>query len=260
MAFALGPRAEQAGYRIRHYDRLESTNAEAMRLARIGERGPLWVVTDAQTAGRGRRGRPWISGEGNLTASVLFTGTMTPAVAAQLGFAASLAALQACRELAPELAFALKWPNDVLADGEKVAGILLESETKDGQLLVVIGFGINLATAPEGMAFPAASLGKRGHHVPVHAAFTRLSDGFADVFALWANGDGFSNIRQMWLEHAQGIGQPVTVHAGNRPDTGLFETLDQEGRLVLRLDDGRTRLIAAGDVYFGDAASMGATS
>jgi BirA family biotin operon repressor/biotin-[acetyl-CoA-carboxylase] ligase len=231
-----------------------------MRLARMGERGPLWVVTDRQTAGRGRRGREWISGAGNLTASVLFAASIAPAAAARLGFAASLAVLQACREIAPDIAFTLKWPNDVLANGAKVAGILLESEAKEGLLFIVIGFGINLASAPEGMAFPAVSLAARGRTAPAHEAFAALSENWADCFDIFADGEGFPAIRKMWLEHADGIGQPVSVHAGNRTDTGIFETLDEEGRLVLRLGDGETRLIGAGDVYFGNAATVGAAS
>jgi BirA family biotin operon repressor/biotin-[acetyl-CoA-carboxylase] ligase len=260
MTFALGPRAAQAGYRILSYDSLDSTSSEAMRLARAGECGPLWIATRRQTAGRGRRGREWISGEGNLTASLLFADAIAPAVAAMLGFAASLAVLQTCRELAPGVAFTLKWPNDVLANGGKVAGLLLESEEQHGQLAVAVGFGINLANAPAGMAFPAVSLASFGHPVPAESAFARLSDCHLDFAALWDRGRGFHNIRRLWLDHAQGIGQPISIRAGSRADTGTFETLDEEGRLVLRLSDGATRAVSAGDVYFGDAASAGATS
>ena len=128
MTFALGARAARAGHRLIVHDTLDSTNSEALRLARSGERGPLWIVAREQTAGRGRRGREWISAPGNLATSLLCVAPVTPALAATLGFVASLAVHEACRTLAPGVDFALKWPNDVLADGAKVAGLLLESE------------------------------------------------------------------------------------------------------------------------------------
>src|SRR5262245_2998249 len=112
MTFAVGPRAAKAGHRVVEHDRLDSTNSEALRLARAGERGPLWIVTREQTAGRGRRGREWISSPGNLAASLLITESVTPAIAATLGFAASLATCEACQTLVPGVAFAVKWPND----------------------------------------------------------------------------------------------------------------------------------------------------
>src|SRR5438067_7737697 len=134
MAFSLGPRASSAGYRLAAFDHIGSTNAEAMARARDGERGPMWFVTSEQTAGRGRRHRPWIAPRGNLASSILEVMDVTPAMAATLGFAAGLALESALRQVSVEaalrsgsdLAFALKWPNDVLAGGKKLSGILLE--------------------------------------------------------------------------------------------------------------------------------------
>jgi BirA family biotin operon repressor/biotin-[acetyl-CoA-carboxylase] ligase len=260
MAFALGPRAEEAGQRLIVHDRLDSTNSEALRLARSGEAGPLWIVARDQTAGRGRRGREWVSADGNLATSLLFVAPVTPAVAATLGFVASLAVHEVCSAVAPEVSFALKWPNDVLAAGGKVAGLLLESETRGAVLAVVIGFGLNLASAPHDMPFPARSLRALGCTVTAEEFFARLTDTWLSWASLWNQGRGFDVIRSAWLARARGIGQSVSVRTGERVDTGIFETLDDEGRLILRKADGMIRVFSAGDVYFGDAAGEGASS
>src|SRR6202166_2808231 len=138
MPFTLGPRAAFAGYRLLTFDQIGSTNVEAVARARAGERGPVWFVTTEQTAGRGRRHRPWIAPRGNLASSILELLEVSPAVAATLGFAAGLALETALRRLSIEaslrsagsddLNFSLKWPNDVLAGRQKLAGILLEAE------------------------------------------------------------------------------------------------------------------------------------
>jgi BirA family biotin operon repressor/biotin-[acetyl-CoA-carboxylase] ligase len=260
MIFALGPRAAEAGHRLIVHDTLDSTNSEALRLARSGEQGPLWIVARDQTAGRGRRGREWISAPGNLAASLLFVVSATPAMAATLGFVGSLAALDACSALAPEVVFSLKWPNDVLADRGKIAGLLLESEVQGPALAIVIGFGVNLAAAPEGLPFPAQSLRALGQAVAPEQAFARLTDAWVSRILLWNGGRRFDEIRAAWLARAAGIGQAISVRTGDRVESGIFETLDEQGRLILRKSDGTMRAISAGDVYFGDAAGGGASS
>ena len=258
MTFALGPRAAKAGHRIVVHDTLDSTNSEALRLARAGETGPLWIVAREQTAGRGRRGREWVSATGNLTASLVFTAAVTPAVAATLGFVASLAVLETCRVLAPDADLSVKWPIDVLADGGKIAGLLLESEPYRHGLAIVIGFGVNVASAPEGMAFPVSSLRGLGHRVTVDEVYSRLTDAWVAGADLWDHGLGFNAVRNDWLAQAAGIGQAISVRMGDRVDSGIFETLDEQGRLILRKKDGMIRVVSAGDVYFGNAAG-GAT-
>jgi BirA family biotin operon repressor/biotin-[acetyl-CoA-carboxylase] ligase len=253
----IGPRAAAAGHRHVVHERLDSTNSEALRLVRAGEGGPLWIIALDQTAGRGRRGREWISGDGNLAVSLLLTLAVTPAVAATLGFVASLAVAKMCRTLAPRAAIALKWPNDVLADGGKVAGLLLESESQPDGLAVAIGIGVNLAAAPQGMTYPAAVLSERP--IPVAAALPALTDCWIDYAAIWDDGRGFGEIRRLWLDQARGIGQSVSVRAENRVTCGVFETLDEQGHLILRATDG-VHAISAGDVYFGDAATLAANA
>lgn len=255
--FAVGPRAAGVGHRVHDHDQLDSTNSEALRLARDGDRGPLWIVAREQTAGRGRRGRQWHSAPGNLAASFLFAERVTPQAAATLGFAASLAVCNVCTELAPGIDFAVKWPNDVLADGKKVAGILLESEAQGDDLAIVTGFGLNLAQAPDGTAFPAMALAQLGVSASPQAAFSRLSDAYCDMLEIWQSGGGFDVVRARWLDRAQGLGKPVSIRVGRRVETGTFETLDAQGRLMLRRADGGLATISAGDVFFGDAASAG---
>jgi BirA family biotin operon repressor/biotin-[acetyl-CoA-carboxylase] ligase len=256
----IGALAAAAGHRLVVHDRLDSTNSEALRLARAGERGPLWIVALDQSAGRGRRGREWVSGDGNLAVSLLLTLAVTPAIAATLGFVASLAVAQMCRTLAPQADVALKWPNDVLLNDGKVAGLLLESEAQPAGLAIVVGIGVNLVVAPQGMAFPAVALsGMRGDPVSVAEALPVLTERWIDCMAIWDGGRGFGDIRRLWLAQARGIGQSVSVKAGNRVISGVFETLDEQGRLIVRGADG-VQAIGAGDVYFGDAASVGVSS
>src|SRR4051794_4522794 len=163
MAFSLGPRASSAGYRLAAFDHIGSTNAEALARARDGERGPVWFVTSEQTAGRGRRHRPWIAPRGNLASSVLEVMDVSPAAAATLGFAAGLALVAALRSTAPEeMKFTLKWPNDVMADGKKLAGILLEAEVVGDRLALVVGIGTNVVAAPQATPTPATSLSALG--------------------------------------------------------------------------------------------------
>lgn len=269
MAFALGPAARSAGYRLEAFESIGSTNAEALARARAGERGPLWLVTPQQTAGRGRRDRAWVSPRGNLAASVIEVIDVSPPLAATLGFAAGLALEQALQAVSiearlrspesPDTAFTLKWPNDVLAGGRKLSGILLEAEqvTPRG-LAVVVGIGVNVVAAPEGTPYPAAALHALGIHVGAEELFAALSDAWARLRTAWDNGRGFAEIRRQWLERASGLGQPVSVKTGGAPLNGRFETIDETGCLIVLTDDGSRVPVTAGDVYFGAAASAGA--
>ena len=269
MAFSLGPRASLAGYRLAAFDRIGSTNAEAMARARDGERGPLWFVTSEQTAGRGRRHRPWIAPRGNLASSILEVVDVSPAIAATLGFAAGVALEAALQKVSIEaslrsagsdyMKFSLKWPNDVLAGRQKLAGILLEAEAVAGdRLAVVVGIGTNVVAAPEGTPTPATSLAALGVHIGAEELFATLSDAWAEFRGIWDNGRGFGEIRRLWLDRAAGLGEPVAVQAGGSAVEGTFDTIDDTGCLIVRTAEGKRVPISAGDVYFGSAASAGA--
>jgi BirA family biotin operon repressor/biotin-[acetyl-CoA-carboxylase] ligase len=269
MPFTLGPRAASAGYRLAAFDQIGSTNAEAMALARDGERGPMWFVTSAQTAGRGRRHRPWIAPRGNLASSILEVMDVTPAVAATLGFAAGLALEASLRKLSIEatlrsagsddLNFSLKWPNDVLAGRKKLAGILLEAEAVDGRLAVVVGIGTNVVAAPEGTPTPATSLKVLGIDARAEDLFAALSDSWAEFRRIWDDGRGFAEIRKLWLERATGLGQMVAIKSGGAAIEGTFDSIDEQGCMIVRTSGGKLVPVSAGDVYFGSAASMRAT-
>jgi BirA family biotin operon repressor/biotin-[acetyl-CoA-carboxylase] ligase len=269
MAFTLGPRAISAGYRLAASDRIGSTNAEALSRAREGERGPMWFVTSEQTAGRGRRHRPWIAPRGNLACSILELVDASPAVAATLGFAAGLALEAALQKISIEaslrsagsddMKFSLKWPNDVLAGQQKLAGILLEAEAvPDDGLAVVVGIGINVVAAPEGTPTPATSLKALGIDIGAEDLFATLSDSWAEFRGLWDRGRGFAEIRRLWLERAAGLGQAVAIHTGGATVAGTFDTIDDTGCMIVRTSGGDRVPISAGDVYFGSAASAGA--
>jgi len=269
MTFSLGPRAASAGYRLAAFESIGSTNAEAMARARDGERGPMWFVTSEQTAGRGRRHRPWIAPRGNLASSILEVIDVSPSVAATLGFAAGLALETALRTVSIEaslrsagsddMKFSLKWPNDVLAGRQKLAGILLEAEAvADDRLAVVVGIGTNVVAAPEGTPTPATSLAALGVNIGAEELFGALSDAWAEFRGIWDNGRGFGEIRRLWLERAAGLGQPVAIHTGASTVEGIFDTIDASGCLIVRTSDGKRVPVAAGDVYFGSAASAGA--
>ena len=275
MGFALGSDAARAGYRLAAFPEIGSTNAEALGAARRGDDGRIWFVTGHQTAGRGRRGRAWATPPGNLAASLLMVDRFDPGAAASLGFVAGLALDEALRTIAPSLAvriaidgiepggggsgdrLRLKWPNDVLLDGAKLAGILLEGEAlADGRFAVVIGIGVNVAHAPTDLPYPATALRDFGSRVDAPMLFSALSDAWAGVERVWAGGKGFAVIRRLWLERAAGVGERVAISLGGEVVSGLFETIDETGRLVVQMDDGSRRTVASGEVHFGAVASV----
>ena len=155
--------------------------------------------------------------------------------------------------------FSLKWPNDVLAGRQKLAGILLEAEAAaDNRLAVVVGIGTNVVAAPEGTPTPATSLAALGVQISAEELFAALSDSWAEFRGIWDQGRGFGEIRRLWLERAAGLGERVAIQSGGAPVEGTFDTIDHTGCLIVRQADGKRVPISAGDVYFGTAASMGA--
>lgn len=267
MTFTLGPRATSAGYRLKAFEQVGSTNAEAMARAREGDRGSIWFVTVEQMAGKGRRQRAWVSPRGNLPCSVLEVLSVAPAIAATLGFAAGLATEAALRKVSLEAAlragpesfkYELKWPNDVLVGGRKLVGISLDAEAVDDHLAVVTGIGINVVAAPEGTPTPAVSLAALGVQIGAEELFSTLSDSWVEFRGIWDNGRGFGQIRKLWLERATGLGKAVAIKSAGSTIEGTFETIDAQGCMIVRTAAGQLMPITAGDVYFGSAASVGA--
>jgi BirA family biotin operon repressor/biotin-[acetyl-CoA-carboxylase] ligase len=252
----LDPRASAAGVRLLSYDEIDSTNAEALRLMRQGERGPLWVTAQRQSAGRGRRGRTWVSVAGNLHASLLLADPGPAEHWPQLSFVAALAAHDAVVEVAPEIkpVLELKWPNDLLLSGAKFAGILIEGEGRDEEGAVAIGIGVNCTAHPADAAYPATDLAAGGANVSPAALFAALSVKMPGRLAQWNRGNGFATIRADWLARAAGLGANIRIGLADRELAGRFEGLDDAGCLVLIAADGAKALVAAGDVIsFGSS-------
>lgn len=238
-----------AGVRHIAYGTLGSTNAEALALARAGERGPLWITARTQSAGRGRRGNAWVSSPGNLFATLLLTDPSPPASAAQLSFVAGLAVHDAVAACAPQLgpALKLKWPNDLLLGGRKLAGILIESEN-DPAFAVAVGIGVNCAAHPADTPFPATDLAAAGALVTPEGMLAALADAMQRRLAQWRGGEGFSSVRIDWLKRAAGLGEEIKVRLPEREFTGRFEGLDEAGRLLVAGPAG-VMPVTAGEVF-----------
>lgn len=252
-------RALGEGWRRQHHPSVASTNALALQAARQGDPGRLWVTATEQVAGRGRRGRAWLSAAGNLHASLLLIDPAPPEIAASVSYVAGLALHHALSELAgPARAggFKLKWPNDILYAGRKVAGILVEGEgLVRGRQAVVVGIGVNCLSHPDlGDAYPSGDLASLGVPIDAEPLFTRLAARLAAGLDAWHRGQGFAAIRVDWLRRAVGLGQPVRANLPDRVVDGRFEDIDGQGRLVIRRRDGAQETISAGDVFFGPAA------
>jgi BirA family biotin operon repressor/biotin-[acetyl-CoA-carboxylase] ligase len=248
----LDPATAAAGVRLIVHDTVGSTNAEALSQARLGERGPLWVTAAQQTAGRGRRGRPFVSERGNLYASLLLTDPAPADRAAELSFVAALALHDAVCELASMLAprIRFKWPNDMICDGAKFAGILVEGESTSGRsLAAVVGIGVNCARHPAGTAYPATDLAAAGASVSPETLFRALSRNMPLRLAEWDRGGGFATIRTAWLARAMGLAEVIRVSLPERELQGRFESLDRAGQLLLRREDGTLEAITAGDIF-----------
>lgn len=273
MTFRLAPTAVAEGFRLEAHDTVGSTNALALDHARAGDAGKLWVVSKKQESGRGRRGRAWATPHGNLAATLLVISNGELRLAATLGFVAGLALADALEAVVPDKRiaigldgasagrnrFELKWPNDVLASGAKMAGILLESAVlADGRFAVAVGIGVNVVAYPQDLPYPATSLKELGAACDAETLFLALSDAWSENARLWSDGRGLDAVRKRWLERAAGLGGQVAVRIDGNVVRGTFETIDEDCRFVVRDEKGVLLTIAAGDVHFGAVASAGA--
>ena len=217
---------------------LASTSDEARSRALAGDAGRLWIIADEQTAGRGRQGRVWNSPVGNLHASALLISPCETEIAPQIGFVAGVALRRAASDLGAD-DVRLKWPNDLVHDGAKLAGLLVEGVmNRQGEFAAVVGFGVNLASSPQGLAYPTTHLCRLlGRPVAPRELFERLAVHFEGALSLWARGAGFADIRELWLASAAGLGGPIRVSGPRGGREGVFEGLDPQGRLLLRAGD-----------------------
>lgn len=254
-----GLRTLRGGFRHLALGDVGSTNVEAFERARAGDPGGLWVTAERQLAGRGRRGRPWVSEKGNLYATALLIDPCPVERLAELPLVAAVAVHRAIRAAAgPALGreVAIKWPNDTLVRGRKASGILLETNRLDGgALAVAIGYGINCAHYPAVSETPATSLLQEGVSIFPEQILDLLAEALSDTLAVWDGGRGFGEIRAAWMAAVHGVGRPIRVRLVDRELNGVFAALDEQGRLVLDLGDGTRMTISAGDVFFPATAT-----
>ena len=242
-------------FRVETLPAVGSTNDVVRERAVAGAAEGLVVRAEEQLAGRGRHGRTWASPKGNLYISILFRPRRPLNEAATLSLVIGLSLADAIAAAAgPGLELRLKWPNDLMAGGAKIAGILLENVSADPLLpAIVAGVGVNVEAAPGGLPYPATTLRALGLELTPEALLERLLARMAPDYALWQDG-GFAALRQRWLARAQGLGKPAGVRVGERTISGRFVDVDAAGHLVLEGEAGRLRL-NAGELFFAPEAA-----
>jgi BirA family biotin operon repressor/biotin-[acetyl-CoA-carboxylase] ligase len=238
------------GYTLLRLGIVDSTNAEALRLAQTDAPGNTLVWASEQTHGRGRRGRSWASPAGNFYCSLLLYPDQPPDQLAQLAFVAALSLSDAITAVAPQIKVEIKWPNDLLVGGRKIAGILLEgnvSETSKRRSLV-IGLGVNVTNHPENQGFiQATSLAREGAKAEVEDLLKSAAQGLDRWIGIW-NIQGFGPIRGEWLNRAVGVGGEVEVRMAEKTVAGIFQSVDDTGALVVSTSGGE-HTVKAADVF-----------
>ena len=230
-------------FTVWHHDKIGSTNDEARRLAQEGAPHGTVVHADEQTAGRGRMAHTWFSPAGNLYLSILLRTGQPAGRTSELSFLAALAVADTVEALLPRQTRAmLKWPNDVLVNGAKIAGILLE-QVDDA---TVMGIGVNVLEAPSNSAYKTTTVVANGGIASVDGARDILLERLVRHLAVW-QADGFAPIREQWLGRSYPIGAAIRAHSGGQPVAGHFAGLDENGALLLDTPEGRIRIVA-GDV------------
>jgi BirA family transcriptional regulator, biotin operon repressor / biotin---[acetyl-CoA-carboxylase] ligase len=227
-------------FTVWHHDQIGSTNDEARRLAKEGAPHGTVIHADEQTAGRGRMAHRWFSPPGNLYLSILLRTRLPAARTSELSFLAALAVADTAEALLPRQTRAiLKWPNDVLVSGAKIAGILLE-QVDDA---TVIGIGLNVLEAPSNAAYKTTTIVANGGIASVDGARDILLDRLGKHLATW-QADGFTPIREQWLNRSYPVGAAIRVNSGGQPVAGHFAGLDIDGALLLDTPQGRQRIVA----------------
>ena len=241
--------SDSPDYRILEFGSLDSTNSEAVRRS-SSDAGNLWIRSSCQTSGRGRHGRAWTSPVGNLYCSLLLKDVAPVSLLSTLP-------LVSCIALHRSLSFVsgvdvsslkIKWPNDILYNSKKLSGILLESGVSDLVSWVVLGFGVNCVSHPDNIS--ATSLSAEGIEASPDLVFDNLVREVSLALSEWDSGSGFGVLRDYWLCHCSGLGGRISVSTDSASTSGIFESIDDSGRLVLLGDDGVRHYIMSGDVFF----------
>lgn len=233
-------------HEIIELDEIDSTNDELRRMAEKGAKHFTIVSAQKQTRGKGRHSRTWESPKGNLYLSILIKNSKFD-VAYQLSFVAGLAVLDTIQTFIPVHEAKLKWPNDVLVNDKKIAGILLESSSSQSGIMdyLIIGFGINVKDSPD----YATNMKALGFKQPFGNVKRHLIDKFEKYYTLWLD-DGFGRIGELWLRNAAYLGEKIRVNLPEKEVEGIFRGLTPKGELILETKDGE-RLISSGEVFHG---------
>ena len=230
-------------HKVHHYVTIDSTNAEAHRLVAAGEGGPLWIVSDEQTRGRGRLGRTWVSKPGNLYATLILPCDAPSVVPPQLSFVVALAIRETAGQFVTT-AVTLKWPNDCLLEGRKFSGVLIET-VRPG--VMALGMGLNVSHAPEGLPYKAAALNDYGCSASLNDIHQALDGALQNWLTVWDHGQGFAEIRRAWTNHCDHLSASIMVRLPEGELSGEFVGLAEDGAMLLKVGPN-TRTIHAGDV------------
>lgn len=239
--------------KLEHLGEIDSTNDEVRRRAECGESGPIWISAKSQSKGRGRRGREWVSAQGNLFATGLYTMEIGAKQAANLSFIAAVAVRDTIANYIPNESVKVKWPNDILVQSKKVSGILLESWVNAGEIKIAIGIGINIISSPPNTEFQTATIKDflALNELPPtrEKVLELLVNNFEKHLNNWRE-NGFDAIRREWLSNAYGINESVIVKLHDKEISGVFKDLNDDGELLLELPNQSIEKICAGDVFF----------
>ncbi|MCF6301653.1 MAG: biotin--[acetyl-CoA-carboxylase] ligase [Devosiaceae bacterium] len=251
--FQLHPIAISAGHSLKSFCSVGSTNQVAAREVADGQADNLWIVAGEQTAGRARRGRSWQTVSGNLAASIALNMDHTVNATHLLGFVAAIAVARTVSTLLPKQfqEIRVKWPNDVMVGKAKLVGILLEAVSRpDKQRSVIVGMGINITSAPTDLPYEATYINQYDKSITGAEVFKELTKNWVEVYSLWDYDRGRSAILDQWRQVATGIGKSISVRGADNEVQGTFNSIDEEGRLIIVLANGQKEIITAGDVVF----------
>ncbi|WP_295732458.1 biotin--[acetyl-CoA-carboxylase] ligase [uncultured Bartonella sp.] len=263
MQFSLSQIAKEHQYKVESYESVDSTNRVALAKARDDE-DRLWIVSDEQTAGRARRGRQWSSPKGDLYASLLLTRNIAPENAAELGFVAGVSLADAVKDILAHNGVAsdvvtLKWPNDMLLKDAKASGILLELQYLTQSLYaLVVGIGVNIIHVYKDAPYPTEAVVNMGVKTDSAEVFKLLSKYWAENYDLYLSPNGREIVRKKWLGYAAHLGEELTITGNSRVIKGIFSGLDEKFNCVVTDCHGVETRVSAGDVHFGNVASLNA--
>lgn len=243
-------------YNLITFEKIDSTNSEALRIASFGAVGDFVVLSKVQTGGRGTKGRDWNSLEGNLHASILLQTGLDIKKNSQLSFLVANTVFEVINHLAREKAIKfdikLKWPNDVLVDDKKIAGILLESVSLKNKNYVVIGIGVNIDKVPD-INRKVTCMRELGFEIESPSAFLNiLMAKFEKLYGQWKSDNNFIRTRRDWMRRAYNLNKVIIVDDGSRRISGVFKEIDLDGTMRLQLASGQYCNITSGEVLFQD--------